>query len=157
MGRVAGADDQHVILSKRRQRTAELDMMQRPALRLNGKLDDRNRGVWKHMAQRNPYAVIEATAAVNSRGDAGALEQRDDLAGERRLTGRPVLDVIELRRKTAKIMNRLRFGIPGHHRHRGFPMRRRNDHGARVKLAPQRCPHTRRLGRRDRVHGRTVR
>src|SRR5438045_2171193 len=83
------------------------------------KLDDRNRGVWKHMAQRNPYAVIEATAAVNARGDAGALEQRDDLAGERRLTGRPVLDLIELRRKTAEIMNRLWFGIPGHHRHRG--------------------------------------
>ena len=60
-------------------------------------------------------------------------------------------------RETAEIVNRLWLGVPRHHRHCGFPMRRRNHHRARMKFAPQRGPHTRRVGGRNRVHGRTVR
>lgn len=115
MRETAGADDQHAFGTQRRQGAAELHVMRRAEMALDGKLQHRDIRRRPDERKRDPGAMVQAALAVDIAGQARRREQFADPVGQRRGARRGILDFVQGARKAAEIMDRLidRDGIDG--------------------------------------------
>ena len=150
---MARADEQHLFVRQRPQRTADLEVMARAQPRLHRDLHYWNARVRVHVEKRRPSAVVKAAAAVDRRSEAVRLQQRLRALRHLGRAGGGVAQAIERLRKAGEIVDRLRFGAAREHRQIGFPMRRRDHHRARPgQTAAERAPRLAGRARIERVH-----
>ena len=137
MGHASAADDQDALRPQRRQRSPYHQVMLRPEMRLNRKLQDGNVRLRVHQKQRHPGAVIEAAAVIGSAVQSRGVQQIRDLCRNPwRPRGR-ILQFIERARKSKEVVNGV---VPLNRAHRGhssLPMRGDHENGFRT-LQP--CP-----------------
>ena len=131
--KAARSQHQYIVSAQLRQLAAQRDVMRCAQMALHRKLHHRHIGLRIHQHQRHPGAVIQPAHGINA-----AANQRADLARQQRVTRRGIAQIVQRRRKAAKIMDGAvhRHRI-GHGRGR-IPMRRHRHNAARLaKTLPQ--------------------
>ena len=82
VGETAGADHQHILLTQRSDRAAELQMVRRAELALQRELQDGDVMAGIHQRQRHPRSVVQAALVIDLHRQAALAQQSGNLLGQ---------------------------------------------------------------------------
>ncbi len=137
---IAAAEDEHALVTERRQRAPELEVGGGRGSVIDAQLHDGTGRIREQIVEDGPGPVIEPP--VQADGGARGREQRGDTTSERRVSWRGVLHLEERARESSEIVDGLRTVVAGGERPGNEPVRGDGQDGARLRQGRCDAPET---------------